>query len=177
MTTGKKPSRKKLAPALREIASTQDYPALLAEVKARIQSAQYAALRAVNKELVSLYWDIGRLIVERQQSEGWGKAVVERLAADLQAAFPGTGGFSASNLWRMKSFFETYSEAEKLAPLVREIGWSHNLLILSRCKDAQERQKDENLPIATSPINRTLSKVLTCQPPSPTNISCLLKSI
>lgn len=140
MATSKKTTRKKLAPAVREPVATKDYPALLAEVKARIQSAQYAALRAVNKELVGLYWDIGRLIVERQQSEGWGKAVVAQLAADLQAAFPGTGGFSASNLWRMKSFFETYSGAEKLAPLVREIGWSHNLIILERCGDAQERE-------------------------------------
>lgn len=140
MATSKKTTRKKLAPVVREPVATKDYPALLAEVKARIQSAQYAALRAVNKELVGLYWDIGRLIVERQQSEGWGKAVVAQLAADLQAAFPGTGGFSASNLWRMKSFFETYSDAEKLAPLVREIGWSHNLIILERCGDAQERE-------------------------------------
>ena len=140
MATRKKASPTTPAPVARETAAAHDYPALLAEVKARIQSAQYAALRAVNKELVSLYWDIGRLIVERQQHEGWGKAVVARLAADLQAAFPGTGGFSASNLWRMKSFFETYSSTEKLAPLVREIGWSHNLLILSRCKDAQERE-------------------------------------
>jgi predicted nuclease of restriction endonuclease-like (RecB) superfamily len=113
---------------------------LLAEVKARIQSAQYAALRAVNQELVGLYWDIGRLIVERQESEGWGKAVVAQLARDLQADYPGTGGFSASNLWRMKGFFETYSALEKLAPLVREIGWSHNLVILERCKDAQQRE-------------------------------------
>ena len=140
MATRKKTRPTTPAPVVQETAAAQDYPALLAEVKARIQSAQYAALRAVNKELVSLYWDIGRLIVERQQHEGWGKAVVARLAADLQAAFPGTGGFSASNLWRMKSFFETYSSTEKLAPLVREIGWSHNLLILSRCKDAQERE-------------------------------------
>ena len=117
-----------------------DYAALLAEVKARIQSAQYAALRAVNKELVGLYWDIGRMIVERQQTEGWGKAVVAQLAADLQVDYPGTGGFSASNLWRMKGFFETYNDATKLAPLVREIGWSHNLLILERCKDNLERE-------------------------------------
>ncbi|MCW5262143.1 DUF1016 domain-containing protein [Verminephrobacter eiseniae] len=140
MATSKKTTRKKLAPAVRETAAAKDYPALLSEVKARIQSAQYAALRAVNKELVGLYWDIGRLIVERQQTEGWGKAVVAQLAADLQAAFPGTCGFSASNLWRMKSFFETYSGAGKLAPLVREIGWSHNLIILERCGDAQERE-------------------------------------
>ncbi len=116
------------------------YALLLAEVKERVRSAQYAALRAVNKELVGLYWDIGRMIVRRQEGKSWGKAVVERLAADLQADFPGVGGFSASNLWRMKSFFEAYVSSEKLAPLVREIAWSHNLLILERCTDALERE-------------------------------------
>jgi predicted nuclease of restriction endonuclease-like (RecB) superfamily len=140
MATTKKPSRKTLAPAVRETGTVQDYPALLAEVKTRIQSAQYAALRAVNKELVGLFWDIGRLIVARQHDAGWGKAVVAQLATDLQTDFPGTLGFSASNLWRMKGFFDAYSGAEKLAPLVREIGWSHNLIILERCKDAQERE-------------------------------------
>jgi predicted nuclease of restriction endonuclease-like (RecB) superfamily len=134
------PARKKLAPVVRETVEAHDYAALLVEIKARIQAAQYAALRAVNKELVGLYWDIGQLIVARQQTEGWGKAVVQKLATDLQASFPGTGGFSASNLWRMKGFFETYSDTTKLAPLVREIGWSHNLLILERCTDAQERE-------------------------------------
>jgi predicted nuclease of restriction endonuclease-like (RecB) superfamily len=118
----------------------QDYPRLLTEIKERIRSAQYEALKAVNKELVGLYWDIGRMIVERQDVEGWGKAVVEQLAADLRTEFPGVGGFSASNLWRMKAFFEAYTGLEKLAPLVREIGWSHNLAILERCKDPLERE-------------------------------------
>ncbi|HCU70041.1 MAG TPA: DUF1016 domain-containing protein [Desulfomicrobium sp.] len=118
----------------------QDYPRLLSEIKERIRSAQYEALKAVNKELVGLYWDIGRMIVERQDVEGWGKAVVEQLAADLRTEFPGVGGFSASNLWRMKAFFEAYNGLEKLAPLVREIGWSHNLAILERCKDPLERE-------------------------------------
>ena len=118
----------------------QDYPRLLSEIKERIRSAQYEALKAVNKELVGLYWDIGRMIVERQDVEGWGKAVVEQLAADLRTEFPGVGGFSSSNLWRMKAFFEAYTGLEKLAPLVREIGWSHNLAILERCKDPLERE-------------------------------------
>jgi len=117
-----------------------DYATLLSEVKARVRSAQYAALRAVNKELVGLYWDIGRMIVERQETVGWGKAVGEQLASDLQAEFPGIGGFSASNLWRMKAFFETYTDLEKLASLVREIAWTHNLVILERCKDPLERE-------------------------------------
>lgn len=116
------------------------YRDLLVEIKARIRSAQYDALKAVNKKLVGLYWDIGRMIVERQEKAGWGKAVVEQLAADLQTEFPGMSGFSASNLWRMKAFFEAYTGLEKLAPLVREIGWSHNLAILERCKDPLERE-------------------------------------
>jgi predicted nuclease of restriction endonuclease-like (RecB) superfamily len=124
----------------RDMAKPGDYPRLLSEVKERIRSAQYEALKAVNKELVGLYWDIGRMIVERQDVEGWGKAVVEQLAADLRMEFPGVGGFSASNLWRMKAFFEAYSGLKKLAPLVREIGWSHNLAILERCKDQLERE-------------------------------------
>lgn len=78
--------------------------------------------------------------MERQDIEGWGKAVVKQLAADLRTEFPGVGGFSASNLWRMKAFFEAYTGLEKLAPLVREIGWSHNLAILERCKDPLERE-------------------------------------
>ena len=116
------------------------YPDLLGEIKARIRSAQYAALKTVNQELVGLYWDIGRMIVERQAVAGWGKAVVEQLAADLQMEFPGVGGFSASNLWRMKAFFEAYNGLEKLAPLVREIAWSHNLAIMNKCKDPLERE-------------------------------------
>ena len=78
---------------------------------------------------------IGRLFVERKEAQGWGKAVVEQLAADLRTEFPGVGGFSASNLWRMKAFFEAYTGLEKLAQLVREIGWSHNLALLEPCKD------------------------------------------
>lgn len=117
-----------------------DYVELLASVKERVLSAQYAALRVVNTELVGLYWDIGKMIVERQDIEGWGKAVVEQLSADLRGEFPIVSGFSASNLWRMKAFFEAYTGLEKLAPLVREIGWSHNLAIMERCKDPLERE-------------------------------------
>jgi predicted nuclease of restriction endonuclease-like (RecB) superfamily len=121
-------------------ASVSSYTELVAAIKQRVRAAQYKALRAVNKELVTLYWDIGRMIQERQVTEGWGKSVVERLATDLRAEFPGIGGFSASNLWRMKLFVETYAAFEKLALLVREIGWSHNLIILERCKDPLERE-------------------------------------
>lgn len=110
------------------------------EVKQRIRSAQYAALRAVNKELITLYWDIGELIITQQQGETWGKSVVGTLSQDLKTEFPGISGFSAANLWRMKLFYETYVNNEKLAPLVREIGWTHNLVIMEKCKEDLERE-------------------------------------
>ena len=117
-----------------------DYKQFLAEVKDRIFKAQYEALKRVNRQLIELYWDIGRMIVERQNEHGWGKSVVQNLAEDLQKEFPGIRGFSSSNLWRMKLFFETYNENEKLAPLVREISWSHNIVILEKCKDDLEKE-------------------------------------
>jgi predicted nuclease of restriction endonuclease-like (RecB) superfamily len=117
-----------------------NYQELLIEVKERIRSAQYAALKAVNHELIALYWDIGRLIVDRQQTAGWGKSVVEQLAQDIQAEFPGISGFSTANLWRMRAFYLAYAENRNLAPLVREIGWTHNLAILEKCKDDLERE-------------------------------------
>ncbi len=116
------------------------YAQLLGDIKQRIRGAQYEALKAVNKELISLYWDIGRIIAERQKGRTWGKSVVEQLAKDLQAEFPGIQGFSAQNLWRMKQFYQTYSQNSKLSPLVREIGWTHNIIILMGCKDDLERE-------------------------------------
>ncbi|MHC5860365.1 PDDEXK nuclease domain-containing protein [Nostoc sp.] len=110
------------------------------ELKQRIRSAQYEALKAVNREMINLYWDIGQIIVTQQQGASWGKSVVEQLAKDLQAEFPGISGFSAANLWRMRLFYESYVNNEKLAPLVREIGWSHNLVIVEKCKDDLERE-------------------------------------
>jgi predicted nuclease of restriction endonuclease-like (RecB) superfamily len=99
-----------------------DYTNFLTEVKGRIQTARLQAGRAVNRELVMLYWDIGRGIVERQKVLGWGDAVVERFAADLRAEFPDMQGFSPANVWRMRQCFEAYSGPEFLAQAVRELG-------------------------------------------------------
>jgi len=117
-----------------------DYVHLLAEVKDRVRTAQYSALKAVNKELIGLYWDIGRMIVKRQEKAGWGKSVVRRLASDLQIEFPGVRGFSVQNLWYMRQFYQEYCADEKLQPLVGEIRWAKNLVIMSRCKDPLERE-------------------------------------
>lgn len=117
-----------------------DYASFLAEVKERVRSAQYDALRAVNKELIALYWDIGRMIEDRQKGGTWGKSVVVNLAADLQQEFPGIQGFSAQNLWRMRQFYQVYVGNEKLSPLVREISWTKNVVILMQCKEPLERE-------------------------------------
>lgn len=122
------------------------YAQLLQEIKQRVRSAQYEALKAVNRELINLYWDIGKMIESKKQvwskqpSKSWGKAIVENLARDLQEEFPGVRGFSAQNLWRMGQFYSAYAADEKLSPLVREIGWTHNVIILMNCKDGQERE-------------------------------------
>lgn len=125
---------------MKSISRDRGYNELIREVKDRVARAQYDALKAVNKELIALYWDIGRMIVDRQKEHGWGKAIVESLARDLQLEFPGMQGFSAQNLWRMRQFYSIYAENQKLSPLAREIGWSHNVIILMRCKDALERE-------------------------------------
>jgi predicted nuclease of restriction endonuclease-like (RecB) superfamily len=119
---------------------SDDYTHLLMEVQKRIRSAQYEALKAVNREMINLYWDIGQMIVIKQQDASWGKSVVEQLAKDLQAEFPGISGFSARNIWNMRNFYVTYSQNEKLQPMVAEIGWTHNLVILEKCKDDLERE-------------------------------------
>ncbi|RCJ39406.1 hypothetical protein A6769_06500 [Nostoc punctiforme NIES-2108] len=119
---------------------SDNYRDLLMEIKQRIRSAQYEALKAVNREMINLYWDIGQIIVTQQQGASWGKSVVEQLAKDLQGEFPGISGFSAANLWRMRLFYESYVNNEKLAPMVREIGWTHNLVIVEKCKDDLERE-------------------------------------
>jgi predicted nuclease of restriction endonuclease-like (RecB) superfamily len=94
----------------------------------------------VNKRLVDLYWNLGKIIVQRQEAHGWGKSVVERLSGELQMEFPGSTGYSAANLWRMRHFYHAYRENEFLAPLAREISWTNNYVIFEKCKDDLQRE-------------------------------------
>jgi predicted nuclease of restriction endonuclease-like (RecB) superfamily len=119
---------------------TDNYNNFVREIKQRIRAAQYEALKAVNKEMILLYLDIGKKIVENQKKYGWGKAIVETLAKDLQAEFPGVAGYSADNLWRMRKFYLNYAHKPKLAPLVQEIAWAHNIVIMEKCKGDLPRE-------------------------------------
>jgi len=123
-----------------KIVKTDGYAEFLNELKNRIGEAQTSALRSVNKELIMLYWYVGKRIVEKQKNDSWGDSVIEGLSKDLQNAFPGIKGFSARNLWRMRDLYVAYGTNEKLSPLVAEISWTHNTYILSKCKDLHERE-------------------------------------
>jgi len=123
-----------------ELQIKDGYGRLLENVKGRIRQARYEALRTVNKELISLYWDIGAMIISRQEGRSWGKSVVKKLAEDLQKEFPGIRGFSTQNLWYMRQFYLSYENDQKLQPLVGEISWSKNLVIMSKCKGDLERE-------------------------------------
>lgn len=130
-----------------------DYPAFLEAIKARIQRARLAAAVSVNVELIATYWDLGREIVERQEREGWGASVIERLAADLRRALPGTQGFTARNIYHARAFYLAYTrearelaanlkqpvsdldpelDAETLPAPVAQLPWGHNILLLQK---------------------------------------------
>jgi predicted nuclease of restriction endonuclease-like (RecB) superfamily len=117
-----------------------EYKIFFEEIKEQIRKSQYEALKLVNKELIDLYWTIGKMIVEKQEKQRWGNSIVEVLSEDLQKEFPGVQGHSSVNLWRMRKFYLEYKDVTKLSPLVREIGWSHNTVIIDKCKDALERE-------------------------------------
>ncbi len=141
-----------------------DYREFLDSLKQRVRRAQTRAALSVSRELIQLYWDIGHEIVLRQEREDWGKSVVDRLARDIQAAFPGIKGFSSSNVWRMRTFYLAYTkELTNLAQPVRdsraddlsqpvtdsltaglphpvaEIPWGHNIVLLQKLKDSAKR--------------------------------------
>jgi len=123
-----------------DIQTQAQYSDFVHSIKQRILESQYAALKSVNKELITLYWDLGKSIVEKQDEFGWGKSIVKTLAEDLQQEFVGVKGFSVQNLWNMRQFYLEYKDSTKLQALTGEIGWTHNLTIIQKCKDNLERE-------------------------------------
>jgi predicted nuclease of restriction endonuclease-like (RecB) superfamily len=117
----------------------EGYAKLLADLKGRIHNAQQRATLAVNRELISLYWQIGHDILIRQAQQGWGAKVIERLSGDLRAAFPEMKGFSRANLMYMRAFAEAWPDAAIVQQVVEQLPWGHNLVLLTRLKDTQQR--------------------------------------
>ncbi len=128
-------------PAKQRSTSLPDgYTKLLSELKIRIRSAQMKTVIKVNREMITLYFEIGRKILDRQTQDGWGKSIVKRLAHDLHQEFPDIQGFSPRNLWDMRRFYEAYKDHEKLRQLVAELPWGHNLVLLNKVKNLSERE-------------------------------------
>jgi predicted nuclease of restriction endonuclease-like (RecB) superfamily len=116
------------------------YDEFLRDLKERIRQAQIRAALAVNRELVLLYWQIGVDILQRQQQQGWGAKVIERLATDLRSFFPEIKGFSSRNLKYMRTFAEAYPDEQFVQQVVAQIPWGHNVRILETVKDSAERE-------------------------------------
>lgn len=111
-----------------------------ADIVRLIKKSKANALKLVNAELITLYWNIGEYISNKIEQSEWGDSVVPELAKYIQQKEPEIKGFSDKNIWRMKQFYETYKNFPKLSTLLREISWSHNLAIFSRCKSIEERE-------------------------------------
>jgi predicted nuclease of restriction endonuclease-like (RecB) superfamily len=146
------PAAEKKDAALTATGLPADYAPFLESLKSRVRQAQTKAMLSVNRELIQLYWEIGRLIVERQEQAGWGKGVVDRLAADVQKAFPGMSGFSPVNVWRMRAFYLAYRPDPPILsqpvtefadrqppPEVAGLPWGHNQVLLFKLKDQAQR--------------------------------------
>ena len=128
----------------------REYFKFLNDLKNKIKQSQYQAYRTVNKELISLYWDIGESIIEKQEKLGWGQKIIQQLAEDIQKEFPRNSGFSYANLDRMRKFHLTYKDNPKLAQLVREIPWGQNITILEKLKDNYQREYYLRMTIRSS---------------------------
>jgi len=118
----------------------EGYADWLADLKGRIHSAQQRATLTVNRELVMLYWQLGRDILARQAEQGWGAKVIERLAHDLRAAFPEMKGFSPRNLMYMRAFAQAWPDEEFVQQAAAQLPWGHHLVLLDRLNAPQERR-------------------------------------
>src|SRR5579871_3756465 len=116
-----------------------DYKTFLQDVKNKIKTARLQAALSVNQELIQFYWELGKMIIYKQECSDWGDKLIEALAADLKRSFPDTQGFSRSNLHSMKKFAEAYDSPEIVQALPGQLPWTHNLVLLERLKDPKVR--------------------------------------
>src|SRR5262249_437567 len=118
----------------------QGYPAFLAELKQRIRTARLHAALSVNRELILLYWSIGRDILARQHAQAWGSTVLDRLAADLRRTFPEMTGISGRNLKYMRALADAWPQEEFVQRVVAQLPWGHNVSLLDAIKSPGERE-------------------------------------
>ena len=147
-----KSNKPEATPAVRPDLVPDGYEQWLEDIKDRVRRAQLRAMVSVNQELIELYWQIGKGLVERQKDNRWGTSIIDRLGEDLQRAFPGMSGFSRTNVYRMRAFYLAYQGLATIVPqlvgqfseeglprVTSEIPWGHNVVLLERVKDPTER--------------------------------------
>lgn len=118
----------------------KDYASVLAELKRRIGSERLRVTLAANAAMIKLYWDVGRVILARQENAGWGARVIDRLAADLRKAYPDMRGFSSRNLLFMRGFAAAYPGESIVKQPVSQLPWGHVVRLIQRVKDAEVRE-------------------------------------
>jgi len=123
-----------------ELVKDKSYIEFLSDLKKKIHLAQVKAALAVNAQMVFLYWEIGNSILRKQENEGWGAKVIERLSHDLRNAFPEIKGLSSRNLNYMRKFAETYPDFEFVQQLAAQIPWFHNCVLIDKVKSKKERE-------------------------------------
>jgi predicted nuclease of restriction endonuclease-like (RecB) superfamily len=128
-----------LSPVVRQMSNLSEATSF-EEVLQLIQTAKQRAYQAINTELITLYWQVGEYINRKIGADGWGKGTIQNLGTYLQKAQPGIRGFSPQNIWRMRQFYEAYREHPILSPVVRELPWTHHMIILGRSKSDEERE-------------------------------------
>lgn len=139
-----KKKKKTLLQSTTTSSTLPDFEELLEELKDKVAKAQFKAALSVNQELIKLYWDMGKSIIERQKNEKWGAAVIEKIGKELQKAFPGISGFSRSNIFYMKSFYIAYEKVQQAVGQIEElpifhIPWGHNVILINKIKNDKER--------------------------------------
>jgi predicted nuclease of restriction endonuclease-like (RecB) superfamily len=148
----------------RQATTSPPLPADFDEVLRLIDAARTRAVASVNTTLIELYWSIGEHISRKIESAAWGEGVVDQLAAHIAQTHPGLRGYTRRNLFRMRQFYETYRGDEKVSPLVTQLPWTHNLLILSRSKRAEEREFYLRMAVAEKWSKRELERQLAGAP-------------
>jgi predicted nuclease of restriction endonuclease-like (RecB) superfamily len=143
-----------------------DYPELLAQLKARITTARTRAALAVNRELVVLYWEIGRHILQRERQAGWGAKVIEQLAADLRREFPDMTGLSRRNLHYMRQFAAAWPERQIVQRAAAQMPWGHNVVLLDKLSDPAARRWYAARTIENGWSQRTRSRSAPIQRPA-----------
>ena len=128
------------------------------EIVNMIETRRTNAYRKVNEELISLYWDFGQYISEKLNDANWGEKIVDKLVDFMKKEYPTLKGFNRAGIYRMKQFYETYKDNEIVAPLVRQLSWSHNILILGAAKTLEEREFYIKMSIKENYTKRELDR-------------------